>query len=140
MIQRADRRYFTGLLNLVPYIGNIPLAKLRPAHVSELVATLRIRGGLAGCPLPPKTTKHAFALLKGALAWAVRQELAARNVADAVSPPSVPRRELAALSVEEAQAPVSGGGRSAMGWGRSCASRLQPARVAASFSRSAGRT
>jgi integrase len=91
--------------NIVPLIGSVPLAKLRPAHVSELVAALRAGGGGAdgNRPLSPKTVKHAFALLKSALGWAVRQELVGRNVAEAVSPPSVPRGLIEALSVEEAQ-------------------------------------
>jgi integrase len=89
--------------NLAPHIGSVPLAKLRPAHVSELIATLRTRGGFGDRPLSAKSTKHAYALLKGALAWALRQELVGRNVADSVSPPTVGRGEVEALSVEEAQ-------------------------------------
>jgi integrase len=104
--------------NLAPHIGSIPLQKLRPAHVSELVATLRDRGGFKGGALSPKTVKHAFALLKAAIEWGLRHELVGRNVADAVSPPSVPRGEIAALTLEEAQrllytADESGEGR----WG-----------------------
>ncbi len=101
--------------NLAPHVGSVALAKFRPAHVSELVATLRSRGGRDGRPLSPKTVKHAFALLKGALAWAVRQELVGRNVADIVTPPSVRRSDVTALSVDEAQRllSVADGGR----WG-----------------------
>jgi len=89
--------------NLVPHIGSVPLSKLRPAHVSELVATLGKCGGFGGRALSAKSVKHAYALLKGALAWAVRQELVGRNVAEAVSPPTVGRGVVAAISVDEAK-------------------------------------
>jgi integrase len=95
--------------NILPDIGALPLAKLKPAHVSAMCARLltsgraKGRGKVAGTGLSPRTVGHAFTLLKGALAWAVRMELVGRNVAAAVTPPSVTRREAAALAVEEAQ-------------------------------------
>jgi integrase len=89
-------------LYVVPHIGALPVAKLRPARISEMLAVLRERGGENGKPISPATVKYAFVILRGALAWGVRQELVARNVCDAVEPPSVGRSSSVALSVEEA--------------------------------------
>ena len=89
-------------LYLKPHVGSIQLTKLKPAHVSELVTTLSERGGEKNKPLSPKSVKHAFALLRAALAWAVGQEVVGRNVAATVDPPSVPRGNIIALSVSEA--------------------------------------
>jgi integrase len=89
-------------LYLKPHIGSVPLSKLKPAHVSELVTILGERGGAKGGRLSPKSVKHAFSLLSGALSWAMRHELVGRNVAAAVEAPSIPRGTAVALSVDEA--------------------------------------
>ena len=96
-------------LYVAPHLGSVPLAKLRPAHVADLLTVLRERGG-AKRPksetrrgLSPKTVSHVYALLNGAIAWAVRLELVGRNVCQAIETPTVPRREARAFTVEEAQ-------------------------------------
>ena len=96
-------------LYLKPQIGSIPLAKLKPGHVNEMVTVLRERGGAKGRPLSPKSVNHAYSFLRGALAWALRQELVARNVAIAVETPRVPRGTAVALSVDEAKMMISAG-------------------------------
>jgi hypothetical protein len=68
-------------LYLKPHMGTIAVAKLKPAHVTELLALLRKQGGAKGRPLSPGSVRHAFVLLNGALGWAVRNELVSRNVA-----------------------------------------------------------
>jgi integrase len=60
---------------LKPHLGSILLPKLRTAHVARWVATLLERGGHEGRALSPKTVHHAFALINGALRWAVRMQL-----------------------------------------------------------------
>lgn len=56
---------------------------------------------MKGRPLSAKSVSHAFALLRGALGWAHRQELIVRNVGDVVETPSIPRGRAVALTVEE---------------------------------------
>ncbi len=104
----VDRYQELADRSITPHIGAISVAKLRPAHVSELLTTLRSHGSAKGAPLSAKTVKHAFSLLKAALTWAVRHELVGRNVADAVTPPQVRRSEATALSVDEAQRIIAG--------------------------------
>jgi integrase len=89
-------------LTIVPHIGGIMLAKLSPAHLSSWLATIGERGSAAEKPLAPKSVKHAFSLLRSALRWAVRHDLAWRNVADAVDAPSVPRSQARAIDEDEA--------------------------------------
>jgi integrase len=89
-------------LTISPHIGGIALAKLSPAHLSSWLATIAERGSAAEKPLAPKSVKHAFALLRSALRWAIRHDLAWRNVADAVDAPSVPRSQARAIDEDEA--------------------------------------
>lgn len=89
-------------LTISPHIGGIAIAKLSPAHLSSWLATIAERGSAAEKPLAPKSVKHAFALLRSALRWAIRHDLAWRNVADAVDAPSVPRSQARAIDEDEA--------------------------------------
>jgi integrase len=97
-------RYYRALLNkqVVPYIGGIPLAKLRPLHVQGLYARLHeagrvdSSGGLSG-----RTVLHVHRVLSEALGQAVRWQMIARNVCDAAEAPQASRRELRVLSPEE---------------------------------------
>jgi integrase len=70
-------------LYIEPHIGQQPIAKLKPAHVSQMLATLRSGGGVDGAALSSKTVLHVRGLLNGAMRWAVDMELATRNVCDA---------------------------------------------------------
>jgi integrase len=87
---------------IAPHIGGVAIAKLSPAHLSSWLGTIRERGSAAEKPLAPKSVKHAFAFLRSALRWAVRHDLAWRNVADAVDAPSAPRSQARALDEREA--------------------------------------
>jgi integrase len=93
------RRNATLYVN--PYLGQRSVAKLRPAHVTEWVATLLRGGGVKGRALSAKTVRHAFTLLSASLRWAVRMQLAGRNVCEAVNSPRVARSEAKALSAAE---------------------------------------
>src|ERR1035437_1327251 len=105
-------------LHIEPTRGGMALARLRPAHLSEWLAMLLREGrakrslaedaaapaseGRARDPgLSAKTTRHAFALLKGALSWAVRMQVVAVNAALAVDAPKVARREAVAFTADE---------------------------------------
>lgn len=86
---------------ILPHLGSIALAKLRPAHIAEWAAMLRERGGQNGRPLSTKSTHHAFSLLNGALRWGVRMELIGRNVCEAVTAPVPKRSDAKAMTAEE---------------------------------------
>ena len=94
-------------LYIVPHLGEKIAGKLRPAHVSEWIAALSKSGGVApknsktGRPLAPKTVRHAFALLNGTMRWAVRMQLAGRNVCEAVTAPTASPSEAKALTSDE---------------------------------------
>lgn len=105
-----EYRLFTALY-IEPCLGSFAVAKLRPGHVSEWIATLLKEGGLIvkgtpqGRALSPKTVRHAFALLSAALTWGMRVQLVARNVCALVSAPSVRQSEARALTSDEIRAP-----------------------------------
>ncbi|NNM98716.1 MAG: tyrosine-type recombinase/integrase [Candidatus Eremiobacteraeota bacterium] len=88
-------------LYIVPHLGEKIVAKLRPAHVSEWIANLSRSGGRDSRALAPKTVRHAFALLNGTMRWAVRMQLAGRNVCEAVTPPTASPSEAKALTSDE---------------------------------------
>ena len=69
-------------------IETLPIARLRPAHLSELYGALARDGWSGGKgALSSRSIGHTHALISTMLRWAVRLELAVRNVADAVEPP-----------------------------------------------------
>jgi integrase len=82
--------------NIVPRLGTVKLAKLKPQQIAgaytEALAHGR-RDGKGG--LSPRSVHHMHRILKQALALAVRWNSLPRNPADAVDPPKVERKELA---------------------------------------------
>ena len=86
---------------ILPHLGGIALAKLRPARIAEWVACLLKCGGRHGRPLSPKSVCHAFTLLNGAMRFALRMELVGRNPCDAATRPSVKRSDAKALAADE---------------------------------------
>lgn len=88
-------------LYVLPHLGEKIVAKLKPAHVAEWVANLRRAGGQEARALSPKTVRHAFALLNAIIRWAVRMQLAGRNVCEAVTAPSASPSEAKALTSDE---------------------------------------
>lgn len=75
-------------LHLTPTLGKTKLSALRPEALLKLYATKQEAG------LSPRTVHHLHTVLHSALAQAVRWGYLHRNVADAVDPPAVPRREM----------------------------------------------
>jgi integrase len=77
---------------IIPHLGRIEIQKLRPRYVkrwhSDLIAT-----GLSA-----RTVGHAHRLLHKAIEDARAVELVARNVASAISPPTVEEQEIEILS------------------------------------------
>lgn len=89
---------------IVPHIGHVGLCKLRPLHVQSMYAALqetpkdkkRGPGNLSG-----HTVLHAHRVLRQALKQAVRWQLVAVNVCDAVEPPRRERKEMKAITESE---------------------------------------
>jgi integrase len=76
--------------HVISIIGAVKLAKLRPAHVQQVVDDA-ISAGLA-----PRTVAGVYRTLHGALAQAVRWQLLSVNAAAAVRPPRTERPKLQA--------------------------------------------
>jgi integrase len=66
---------------VIPYIGNVKLARLAPEHVERMLANLEAKG------LSPRTVIYARAVLRRALGVAERRGRVARNAAALVEPP-----------------------------------------------------
>jgi integrase len=84
-------------LHIAPEIGTIPLARLSPQDVQELL-NRKLHAGLS-----PRSVQYIRAVLRSALARAVKWDLVPRNVCDSVSPPRVPRTPVEPLTSEEAR-------------------------------------
>lgn len=81
--------------NIIPLLGHIPIAKLKPIQVSEAYTKALASGrrdGKGG--LAPRTVHHIHRVLKQALAQAVRWQFLIRNPVDAVDAPKVERHRM----------------------------------------------
>jgi integrase len=85
-------------VHIVPALGTITLAKITPQRLQRFFNE-KLATGLA-----PQTVHHLRAILRAALTDAVKWGLVARNAADLVDPPRVPREEFRPLAPAEAQA------------------------------------
>ena len=103
---KSHERYTEIVENfLVPALGNLPIAKLAPAHIQDAYnqwATGGRRDGKSG-GLAPRTRRHIHRILKAALSRAVEQQILARNPADVFKKrlPKVERRDLVTLTAEQ---------------------------------------
>ncbi len=77
-------------------LGARKLCDLRPLHIQKLYADMQERG------LSARTVRYLHAVLTSALKQAVRWDMLARNPAEAVDLPKQIRKEMHALSPEEA--------------------------------------
>jgi integrase len=89
--------------NLVPGLGQYPLAKLQPIHIqgfysAALQAPRKDRRKREG--LSPRAVVHFHRILREALAQAVTWQLLAQNPAGAVEPPRPDEPEMKALDEE----------------------------------------
>lgn len=82
-------------VHILPTLGRLRLTALTPQHLQRLYAA-KLTAGLA-----PKSVNNLHVVVHRGLEYAVRWGLAARNVADAVESPRVPRRELQPLEPVE---------------------------------------
>jgi len=85
--------------HLIPELGHLPLARLQPLHIQGHYTKLMKGGRKDGREggLSPQTILHHHRLLHKALEMAVKWLIVARNVADAVEPPTVTEREVEAI-------------------------------------------
>ena len=84
---------------LIPALGSIPLAKLRPQHIQRYYSHALQHGRTDGKGgLSAKTVLHIHRLLRQALFHAVKWQMMARNPADAVEPPRPQRYDPPMLS------------------------------------------
>jgi integrase len=84
-------------LHAAPALGRVRLSNLGPHHLQALYAE-RLEAGFSA-----QTVVHLHRMLHRALSQAVRWGLVARNVTELVDPPRVPRKEMRALSPDEAR-------------------------------------
>lgn len=91
--------------HLIPGLGHIKLSKLKPIHIQEYYSKT-LKSGRAdgkGTVLSPTTVLHHHRLLHKVFDTAVKWQLLARNICDAVEPPKA-KRYKANVYDEEASA------------------------------------
>ena len=72
---------------LLPHLGDVALASLRPDHLDHLYEQLLNRGGKDGGALSPKTVHEVHLIVRNALDLALHRQLVDRNVALVVHSP-----------------------------------------------------
>lgn len=90
---------------IVPALGHIKLHKLHPTQIQEVYSLWSRQGrrnGKGG--LSAQTIVHHHRLLHRAMSQAVKWQLIARNIMDAVEPPAVEKCEMRALDESEVAA------------------------------------
>lgn len=95
----TTRARYTGLTHkhLIPGLGHIPVADLRPVQVERLL-NLALDSGLA-----PRTVFHIRAVLRTALNYAMKSELATMNAAALADPPKLNDPEIFPLDLAQAR-------------------------------------
>ncbi|MHB8084201.1 MAG: tyrosine-type recombinase/integrase [Dehalococcoidia bacterium] len=88
--------------HLIPGLGSIILAQLKPEHLQRYYAE-KLEGGRRDGKggLSARTVRHHHVTLHTALSIAVKMGLLMRNVADAVTPPRYQRHEFQTLTENE---------------------------------------
>jgi integrase len=92
---RSHENYGEVIRYLVPLIGNITVAKLRPPHIANAYAKALESGrrdGQGG--LSPRSVHTMHRVLSQSMKQAVRWQMIARNPCDAVTPPRVERKPM----------------------------------------------
>jgi integrase len=104
---KTHERYAEIVTNfLTPELGNLPIVKLAPVHISAAYTRWASEGRRDGKPggLSPQSRRHIHRILKAALGRAVEQQVIARNPADAFKKrlPKIQRQEMVTLTAEQA--------------------------------------
>ena len=96
---RSREQYLDIIVRqIAPVLGKIEFQRLKPVDVKAWLGGLRARDGRK---LNARTVRHAYRVLHGALAEAVKLDLIARNVADAVTPPKIEAEEVEILDADQ---------------------------------------
>jgi integrase len=92
-IASTTTRGYRGHLDLylIPELGKIPLAELRPHHISEMFDQIARHSARRAKPLGAASTRRIFATLRAALNAAIKQQKIRRNPALQLELPSAPR-------------------------------------------------
>jgi integrase len=83
--------------HVVSALGNVKLSKLTPAHLQGFYRS-KLDSGLS-----PRTVQYIHVVLHRALKQALRWGLVVRNVAEAVDPQRVPKKDITPLSPDQAR-------------------------------------
>jgi integrase len=90
-------------LYVIPAVGHIPLTKLSPGDVTEMMRAMEVREP----PLSAQTRNAARKVLGRALRRAMQEELVYRNVASIVDGPQMRRSERRSLTPDQAKVLVT---------------------------------
>jgi integrase len=85
-------------LHILPSLGRLPVARLRPEQLDRLYAGLLAKG------LSRTSVQHIHAILRRSLSQATRRGVIARNPTDLVDPPGRDHPEMQVLSIDQARA------------------------------------
>jgi integrase len=86
--------------SLMPALGSLPLAKLKPADLDAFYRRLLTSGGSGGRPLAPGTVRRIHGILRRALNQGVKWGWLGINPATATTPPRVPASDVRPPSPE----------------------------------------
>ena len=86
---------------IAPGLGSHELQKLKPVHIRDWLSTMIRHGSRKGGPLTARTVRHSYRVLNAALKEAVRLDMLARNVAEAVPPPKMADTEVEILDADQ---------------------------------------
>jgi integrase len=96
--QRTLENYeYVSRVHLTPVLGGMRLQAITPAHIQGLYRS-KLDSGLSG-----RTVKLIHTVLNKSLKQAMRYGLIARNPCEAVTPPRAKKKDVKALSPEEAK-------------------------------------
>lgn len=86
-----------------PYIGAIPLCKLRPLAIENMLSQLRKRKSRSGQPIQEATIQHYLSAVSAVLSDAKRNEIIQKNPARMIDLPAASHTNQHIPTVEEAQ-------------------------------------
>ena len=86
-----------------PYIGAIPLCKLRPLAIENMLTQLRKRKNRGGQPIQETTVQHYLSAVSAVLSDAKRNEIIQKNPARMIDLPTASHTDQHIPTVEEAQ-------------------------------------
>lgn len=86
-----------------PYIGAIPLCKLRPLAIENMLTQLRKRKNRGGQPIQETTVQHYLSAVSAVLSDAKRNEIIQKNPARMIDLPAAQHTDQHIPTVEEAQ-------------------------------------